>query len=158
MNSKQKVALWIGVGLIVGTCLYPPWVSVSSAPGRFKTPSGYHWLFSSQPDEPLELDTPRLLIQWVAIAALTAGFLWATPSLQLGLVFSPMATWWKRHWKTTVAIVLLVLALLGVYVNPKSPAFLYHAKVALDRFFGFGWWGVAAFVILFVGLWWNDWP
>jgi len=37
MNKKQRIALWIGVALIVLTGLFPPWCAVSP---KFEIPLG----------------------------------------------------------------------------------------------------------------------
>ena len=85
MSNKQLIVLWIGVGLVVLMCLFPPW----SWTGQLKTglniyyPAGYRFLWF-KPEIPGEIkglerlssiDTQRLIIQCVIVAHAITRFL-----------------------------------------------------------------------------------
>lgn len=79
MNRNQRIALGIGVAVIVLASLFPPWVrsySFSSREGRIEQPEGYHFLLSGPSGlrgiDSARVDYGRLGIQYVIIAAVTA--------------------------------------------------------------------------------------
>jgi hypothetical protein len=72
MKARQTAIIWTGTLLVVGMALYPPWACV----GRqgIGPAAGYHWFFAP-PEGPcvvVNLDFPRLLIQWVVVGLLAA--------------------------------------------------------------------------------------
>ena len=88
VRPRQKIIVWLAVLLIAGMGLYPPWVSVRGL-ARFRTPAGYHWLFSPPSADPIELDVARLLVQWLLVIVCSAALGWAWPSVH-------MPSWWPK--------------------------------------------------------------
>jgi len=60
MNKTQLKVLWVGIGIIVLMGLFPP------------TTRGYNFVL-----ERGDISLSRLLIQWVIVAAITAGFIYS---------------------------------------------------------------------------------
>jgi hypothetical protein len=84
MNLKQKICLWIGIGLIVLMGFYPPWVLPVNALGiRGRQNHGYKLILippiHKSRDEELELGTSidfqRLSVQWAAVALIIGGLI-----------------------------------------------------------------------------------
>ena len=79
MSDKQLMVMWIGIGLIVVMCLFPPWVKVSGDdPGHARRGSrSYRFIFAHprprMSGDQIYLETSRLVVQCVAVALLTAG-------------------------------------------------------------------------------------
>ena len=78
MSNKQLIVLWIGVGLIVLMCLFPPWVRVlRMSGGTLREGYGYHCVFMPPPLNNKRwspyLDTSRLIIQCITVAVLTGA-------------------------------------------------------------------------------------
>jgi len=156
MAARQKTVVWIGVALIVGTGLYPPWVAVWGREGVRK-PAGYHWLLFPPPDQILEIDLSRLLVEWTLIVAIAAALIWATPSLPIRQLtsrlasiriptFGPKTEW---IWCHIVSPALLVLSILWLAELGKPYTGLTRkVKLRLDQFFGFEYWGVVPILIL----------
>jgi DnaJ-domain-containing protein 1 len=71
MNLRRRILLIIVAALIVVTSIYPPWAHREYARGEIAGP--YEWLWNA-PDR-CHVDTARLLIEWLLIAAL-AGVVW----------------------------------------------------------------------------------
>lgn len=83
-NKHQKIVLWIGVIIIVLMGLFPPWqhtCNVGMYDIHSEQPAGYFFIASKPQAKSeskyagIEIDTSRLLIQWVIVATLTAAFL-----------------------------------------------------------------------------------
>ena len=90
MNRAQIVALVVGITLMIGMGLYPPWRVELSETQKWRS-SAYGFLFAPPrmaafvPDRyqkgptifrscrAIGLDVSRLLVQWVVVTALTAG-------------------------------------------------------------------------------------
>ena len=85
LNKKQTKFLWGGIAALAVTGLCPPWEITRSAPihtsGAVPTaPIGYHLIFFPPPADVdswcgANIDLDRLLIEWVLIAAVTAGLI-----------------------------------------------------------------------------------
>jgi hypothetical protein len=60
MNKTQLKVLWVGIGIIVLMGLFPP------------TTRGYNFVLKRG-----DISLSRLLIQWVIVAAITAGFIYS---------------------------------------------------------------------------------
>lgn len=89
---RKNLALWLGILVIVGMGIYPPWkmtFSVSQSDGSMKTvrPFGYAplWQPPSQPGEKewaywgRSIDYNRLGLQWGLVALVTAGLMYTLP-------------------------------------------------------------------------------
>ena len=80
MNKKQKVAILVGVGIIVLMGLFPPWCWNTPRDGQYIHRSGeYDLLFSGSDysgQRGDEIDVTRLVIQWIVVAIATAGIVW----------------------------------------------------------------------------------
>jgi len=87
MNKKQLTAMWIGIAFIVGMLLFPPWTTRWETRLGSGESSQYAFLLSpprsgtgqSYPGSIMKetrqvaLDFPRLAIQCLVVAMLTAG-------------------------------------------------------------------------------------
>ena len=75
MNRGQFLVLWIGIGVAVAMCLYPPQMEVEAMRGDdgrakiFVESAGYDFIFA---DNAYVLNVPTLLLQLGIVAALTA--------------------------------------------------------------------------------------
>jgi hypothetical protein len=79
VSFRQKIVLWSGVLLVVGTGVCPPWITRFGPAGNFKRPLGCHWLFLPPQAPNVDVDLSRLLIQWAMIGLVTASVCWAWP-------------------------------------------------------------------------------
>ena len=79
---RRALIIVVTVFCLMG--LFPPWVQTASIPNTPEvstTAVGYHLIFtppSTTKDGPLfgvQLDLPRLLVQWVVLLALYSGYL-----------------------------------------------------------------------------------
>lgn len=68
LDTRQKITVWIGIFLILGTGIYPPWTHASLT---------YNWLFAKTYGS-AKVDGSRLIVEWSLIAILTCG-LYAVP-------------------------------------------------------------------------------
>ena len=70
MSKKQKIVLWIGLVLFVLMAISPPW-------GQHIEGTWYSERYALILDPPFDgsIDWSRLSLQWVIVAALTAGVL-----------------------------------------------------------------------------------
>lgn len=94
MNLKQKICLWIGIGVFVLMCLFPPWTlqltSTSILTLSFdqkqwlagQKSSAYKFLLTppqlmgaAKIGVPFQIDVPKLGIQWAVVAVITGGLL-----------------------------------------------------------------------------------
>ena len=83
MNTKQKVALWTGIVVVVIMGLFPPWLhtSIFDGPGSLEVRSYYyttHFILNTPQGNMLgkaHLDFKRLIIQWIIIAIIAGGFM-----------------------------------------------------------------------------------
>jgi len=77
MNLNQLVALWIGISLMVGCGLFPPWTQTLDLGegGRATLSGGYHFILNPPRMGLLAatMDVPRLMTQWVVIGLVFAG-------------------------------------------------------------------------------------
>ncbi len=81
MSNKQLAVLWVGIGLILLMCLFPPWLGIVNYRGiKTREEYGYRCIFSPPPGVLTEessltiyLNTSRLVVQCVAIALLTGA-------------------------------------------------------------------------------------
>lgn len=91
MSLKQRIIIWMGMALIIGMGLYPPWNDIVVWNDyRFEPlATRYQWIFNPPvvPPAPKEggprkytwrsqLDTTRLLIQWTVVCVLFGGLAW----------------------------------------------------------------------------------
>jgi hypothetical protein len=76
LNSKQKVIYILGIILIIGMCIFPPWIYTYKSNGTYsENPAGYS--FIAEPPSPrsynirngVEIDLNRLFIQIIAGAS-----------------------------------------------------------------------------------------
>jgi hypothetical protein len=65
--TKQKIVLVCALGLFILAGLCPPWVSTYDVINRPAGDSFYEFILASP--EQAKIDVPRLLIEWVCIAA-----------------------------------------------------------------------------------------
>lgn len=72
MSDRQRIIVWIGVGLVFATGLFPPWTSDSH--------SRYAWLFT--PPSAMRLDFPRLAVGWILILVFISAMLFAPLKLE----------------------------------------------------------------------------
>jgi hypothetical protein len=121
MGLRQTAIIWIGTLLVVGMALYPPWACV----GRqgIGPAAGYHWLFapSKGPCVVVNLDFPRLMIQWVVVGLLAAVsclewpppafFVWLSPANGRGPIWLLLDI---ICWFLDIVPALLWLATIGL--------------------------------------------
>jgi hypothetical protein len=78
LNSKQRKVFVLGLLLIIGICLFPPWIQTFSYKSTYSESSlGYG--FIAKPPSPISLkrqygvkiDIERLILQLVAVMALS---------------------------------------------------------------------------------------
>ncbi len=84
MPRSKAITIWIGIGFLVATGVYPPSMHWNRS---------YEWIFV-RPRGPAQLDIIRLLVEWAIIAAVTAGFYFAPPKLRN----RKSMIGWKRVW------------------------------------------------------------
>ena len=119
VTSTQKSAIWVGVALIIGAGLYPPWVGVSTEVPGINLSIGHGWFFSPPPSERLavNLDIPRLIVEWVLSLALAAGLYFAWPT--------PRASRLKVILGWIVAGIFVVVPILAIAVDVKRWGQIY---------------------------------
>jgi len=71
MNKKQKIALWLGIIIIVAMGTFPPWVI--SIQGAIQQ-RGYDFILIP-PEEYCHINTSRLYVQWIMVVLITGGLL-----------------------------------------------------------------------------------
>jgi len=69
MSREQKIALWVGVALIVLAGLFPPWIYLKNK-HSVPQPADFGLLFWP-PLESTSIDISRLLVIWATIAVVT---------------------------------------------------------------------------------------
>ena len=76
MNKKQLIILWIGIALIVGMGIYPPYMESFEDTGGF-VPQGYNFIFSERSEWRRHemVNVPQLFAQWFIVAVITGGLL-----------------------------------------------------------------------------------
>jgi hypothetical protein len=87
MNRKQLIVIWVGIGLIVGLCIYPPWYGGSWPGPCAERRHGGHALLWNREDRVymlgtrlvpgIRLDRDKLALECAIVIVLTAG-LWVT--------------------------------------------------------------------------------
>lgn len=83
MNTKQKIALWLGIVAFVLMGLFPPWNYPGSVLGvKIQIDKGYKAIFAPPTGKGEEgkmfgasIDINRLCVQWAMIAVITGGLL-----------------------------------------------------------------------------------
>jgi len=92
MNRKQKIVLWIGIGLFVAMGVFPPWLKIVHLEGtHLQRFSGYAFVLSPPTSEGAidNTTTERLLsklpyfvidfsclcLQWAMVVVVTGGLL-----------------------------------------------------------------------------------
>ena len=84
VNKKQTFVLWVGIIIIAGMLIYPPWQFSFQAQGRFRyEPLGCDWLWSPPSfgtDKGLYksvayFDKTRLSIQIAIVIMVCSGFI-----------------------------------------------------------------------------------
>lgn len=73
MTTRQRYVVWAWIGLIVASCIYPPWHQGNSS-------RGYGLIFAPPY---ATVDVSRLILEWVAISALLAGLFFVCPAAPL---------------------------------------------------------------------------
>ena len=87
MNTKQKVTIWVAIGIIVGMLLVPPWKYIAKGKIGWEERGPYRLIFV--PPEPtystskrvrenswrstVRIDTARLMLPVCAVALIAAG-------------------------------------------------------------------------------------
>lgn len=76
MNTKRKIVLWIGIAIIVVMGIFPPWVQRGALSEKS---DGYSFILNEPENYAFgwfpRLDLPRLFIQWLIVAFITAGLI-----------------------------------------------------------------------------------
>ncbi len=67
MSQRVRVCVCVGIVLFILAALVPPWIGVHTG-----GPIGYAPL-CLPPGEYVEIDLPRLIVEWLVIAAATGG-------------------------------------------------------------------------------------
>jgi hypothetical protein len=75
LGTREKITLWIGVVMILGAGIYPPWTHASPA---------YNWLFAKTYGS-AKVDLSRLIVEWFLVGVLV-----------LGLYIAPLTLRWSR--------------------------------------------------------------
>ena len=83
MNTKQKVALWTGIIIVVIMGLFPPWLHtrIIDVIGALEVRTYYYdypFILNAPQGNMLgktHLDFKRLIIQWIIIAIIVGGFM-----------------------------------------------------------------------------------
>ena len=70
MNRKQKIGLWAGIAVVVLMGIFPPYLSQL---GGIPCDAGYDFLLSHQFNA--EINTKRLVVQWVIVGVITGGLI-----------------------------------------------------------------------------------
>ncbi|HUV40775.1 MAG TPA: hypothetical protein VMW23_03180 [Sedimentisphaerales bacterium] len=88
MNRKQKIVLWIGIGLFVVMGLFPPWATKLS--NNRQVNSGYAFICTPPPIIELNttgkifgpfkscgahIDISRLCLQWAMVSVVAGGLI-----------------------------------------------------------------------------------
>lgn len=71
MNRKQKIVLWIGIGIFALMALFLP--LVISIQGVIEQ-QGYGFILIP-PEKYCHINTSRLYVQWIMVAVVTGGFI-----------------------------------------------------------------------------------
>lgn len=134
LNRRQKIVLRLGVFLLVGSTLFPPWLESRTAyegRGRSRIPvydyvvSGGHSFILAPPYNAVGVDLSRLFVQWVIVIGGTLGliYLWKRRDPKE----HDESEWQrkqgdKRRGKINVAILLFTLAAftVGVVVSASK--------------------------------------
>jgi hypothetical protein len=70
MTTRQRYVVWAWIGLIVASCVCPPWHQGNSS-------RGYALIFAPPH---AAVDLPRLVLEWVAVSAVLAGLYFVRPA------------------------------------------------------------------------------
>jgi hypothetical protein len=78
MNPRQKICLLIAMAVIAGMMIYPPWRSIDEdLTGAIrKRPAGYLLIFVKPGRDGIEVDGPRLWVQWALVGLIAAGLIY----------------------------------------------------------------------------------
>jgi hypothetical protein len=78
MNARQKICLLIAMAVIAGMLIYPPWRSIDEdLTGAIrKRPAGYLLIFVKPDRDGIEVDGPRLWVQWVLVGLIAASLIY----------------------------------------------------------------------------------
>jgi hypothetical protein len=102
MPNKQRIVIWIGIGLVILAGVYPPWL---------RSTHSYNWLFARAYGT-TRVDFTRLLIEWIMIGALTAG-----------LYVAPLRPRWNRSKKHTGSMPIWAFReMVGLPPDPANSA------------------------------------
>jgi hypothetical protein len=72
LNETQKLYLWLGIAIIVGMGLFPPWKFINESPTSF----GFLYMPPSVVGQPpVKLDISRLMVEWSLVGFVTAGLI-----------------------------------------------------------------------------------
>ncbi len=77
MNRKQKITMWVAIGILALMLLVPPWKYVYSREGRYSERDAPWAPIFTPPHAPAytyaQIDTPRLVLEMGAVALVAAG-------------------------------------------------------------------------------------
>ena len=86
MNTLQRSAIALGSSLLIAVSLYPPWTTlIPASPGVFTYSAGYSLIWSPPSIDFVgghQIDVARLIVEYVAILALTFGLIVVTAPRQ----------------------------------------------------------------------------
>jgi hypothetical protein len=88
LPRSKAITVWIGIGLLVASGVYPPWMHANRS---------YEWIFV-RPRGSTQLDIIRLLVEWTIIAAVAAGFYFAPPKFRTRMAKHGWTRVWVRLW------------------------------------------------------------
>jgi hypothetical protein len=82
LNTKQLIVFWIGIGILILMCLFPPWTGETYSYHFIL----WHPIFFRWGEEiiPARIYTTRLIIQGVIISLIAGGFLITLKDKKLG--------------------------------------------------------------------------
>jgi hypothetical protein len=87
MSKSTKAIVWIGVGVIVIMCLFPPWFYVS-VPTDTSTSAEYHFILCPPKTrfdtEVVRIGTGLLLVQCCGVVLLGAGLIFVLAGIMAG--------------------------------------------------------------------------
>jgi len=120
LSRSRKLVAWVGVMLIAGSALYPPWVSLWGPSGALRRPIGYYWIFSPPGEGFVTVDILRLLLEWATVAAISAAFFFATPVINLSGQIRNRLRWTARVVGWPLLTLALAIACVWLFGSDRS--------------------------------------
>jgi hypothetical protein len=124
-TTAQKIAVSVGIILILAAGLYPPWASLWGTSGGLRKPIGYHWLFVPPSEGFVMLDIPRLLVEWALILVFCSGLFWTGQTR-------------KRPWLIGTSVVLAA-CIVGAALRWLDPSQIVAVGVVALLIWGVVW-------------------